>query len=189
MNAAKLFATASAVAILLVAGPAAADNVSLVANGTFEGSVAGWKGENATLAVASPGAVGTGAAKRSLTVSASSYYLYPAPRPVSSTVAGATYTATAFVRGPFLGRRLCLRLREWSPSGSAVGAFSTCLKSNRSWQKFSPISWKARSDGNELEVYAYGVDARPGDSLLVVEITLQTAVSVSPARVVPESEG
>src|SRR5918992_1240816 len=188
MNAAKLYATAAAV-MFLVAGPAGADNVNLVANGTFEASAAGWRAENATLTLAGPGAVGTGAAQVSLTGSATSYYLYPTPRPVGSTVAGATYTAGAFVRGSFLGRRLCLRLREWSPSGAAVGAFSTCLKSNRGWQRFNPISWKARSDGKELEVYAYGVDARQGDSLLVVEITLQTAVSVSPARVVPESEG
>src|SRR5947209_16845151 len=84
----------------------------LIVNGGFEVSLTGWSGWNARLSRITPAPAGKYAAR--VTSSSTQFALSAAPRQVSSTDAGATYTASAKVRTVMSGgRTICIRVREW----------------------------------------------------------------------------
>ncbi len=173
-------AAAAAAALLGVLGstPAATEPVNLLSNGSFEGSLSGWRGNYATLSLTSGGVVGASAARVSLSGSARGFSIYPSPRPVSATQAGAVYRAGGWERALVATRNLCLRIREWSPSGSIVGSAETCRKSTTGWAGFAPLTYTARETGNELDVYVYQWRVVAGDRFDVDGLWL-TADSVS----------
>jgi hypothetical protein len=71
------------------------------------------------------------------------------PNTVASTVAGATYTASAWVRVP-AGRSVTLRLRELS-GGSAVRTRTATLTGDGSWRQLVVTS-AAASGGTSLSL-------------------------------------
>jgi hypothetical protein len=143
---------------------------NLLANGSFEGSLAGWAGSTATLALASDGKVGSGAA-RVARVSGSSFSIVASSKPVSPAVAGAAYVAGGWLRSDTPGRKVCLIVREWTSAGSLVGSRSSCVTSTRSWQQFASNPYVAASNGTiDLIVTESGASA--GDSFEVDGLTL-----------------
>jgi hypothetical protein len=139
---------------------------NLIGNGSFEASLDGWEGYHAALSLAADGVVGSGAARITLSEPATNFSMYPWPRPVTSTVGGAVYTARGWARSDTPGRTVCIRIREFA-GGTAVGAALSCLTSTAAWQQFAPVAYTASASGNELEVYVYEWDAVAGDSFEV----------------------
>ena len=157
--------------------PPPPDGTSYVANGSFEGSLDGWAGYRSSLSLASDGIAGPGAARVSLDGSATDFSIYSPQRQVASTVAGAAYSARAWVRSDTPGRPLCLRIREWAALSEA-GAALTCLTGTSEWQQFPTLTYTARGTGRELDAYVYQGDAQPGDSFEVDGVALVAGTSV-----------
>lgn len=178
-----LLAASLAAAILAV--PANGAGPNLVSNPSFEGSLTGWVGWNATLALASDGVSGPGAAKVSLSGSSTSYSIYPSPRPVRSTVVGTTYVAGGWSRSATPGRQLCLRIREWSSAGSALGFSSTCVTSTSTWQEFPALSYTTQGAGGSVEVFVIQNGAVAGNSFEVDALSLATDTAPAPDTTPP----
>jgi len=153
---------------------AAANDANLFANGSFESSLAGWSGYNATLARVTNGEAGTYAARVSVTGGADNFSIYPSPRPVSATTAATTYVASAAVRTVAAPRTVCLRIREFS-SSSLVGSAQSCLTSSSAWQTFAPVTYRTAGAGDSLDAYVFVENAESGDSFDVDAISLATA--------------
>jgi hypothetical protein len=144
---------------------------NLLANGSFEGSVAGWSATNATLTQASDGVVGSGAVKVTF-ASGTSYSIRTSPAAVGSTTAGAVYRAGGWFRSAVTGRSICLAVRELSSTGSLVGSVSTCPSSATSWKQFASVAYTARRSGDSLELMFSQASARTGDSFELDGLTL-----------------
>ena len=154
---------------------------NVLPNSSFEGSLTGWKGWNATLSLAADGTSGSGAAKVSST--STSYSAYTSPRPVQNEPAGVTYTGTGWVRSDTPGRTVCIYLREWGSSG-AIGSARQCLTATTSWQRFPVVSYTT-AGGSSLEEYAYATGAS-GDSFEIDGMSLDDgAGSPPPADTTP----
>ena len=150
---------------------AAPPPANLLANGSFEGSLAGWSGSTATLSLASDGKVGSGAARVGRTAG-SSFSILTSSKPVTSTTAGAAYTAGGWIRSDTPGRKVCLVVREWTAGGSLVGSRSSCIASTRSWQQFTPNRYAAVRSAGTIDVIVTESGAVTGDSFEVDGLTL-----------------
>lgn len=159
---------------LAAAAPAAAGNV--LPNGSFAGSLSGWKGWNATLASASDGVDGSGAAR--VTATATSYSINTSPRPVQGPTAGRLYTGTGWVRSDAPGRTTCLYLREWSSSGSHLASARQCVVATSSWQRFPTVSYTSQG-GASIEEYVYSTGSS-GSSFEVDALSLDDGAGASP---------
>lgn len=153
----------------LSAGSATAAN-EYVQNGSFEGSLSGWGGYNATLTLASGGAVGAQAAKVTRT-RGTAYSIFPLTKPVTTTVAGASYTGRAWVRSDKPGKKTCIRIREYAGT-SVVGSAEACLTAQSGWQQFAPLVYRPLAGGRALDIYAHQPAAVTGDSFLVDGLSL-----------------
>jgi hypothetical protein len=147
----------------------------LLANGSFEGSLAGWVASSATVALAHDGIAGGDAARLALTGSATSYALRTRPSPVVSTYAHVSYTAGGSVRSDVAGRKVCLILREYSPAGVAVGSAASCLVAAGSWRPFPPLTYLTAAAGDSLALTLSQAGATAGDSFEVDGLTLAEA--------------
>ena len=123
-------AVVAAVATLATSADAAGTN--LLANGTFEGSgsgsLAGWKGQNASLSLVAGDGGGFGA-KVTRTASGSTYSILASAKPVKSTTAGATYKADGRFKAA-AGKSVCLKLKE---TGSASSSRTSCATGTGDW--------------------------------------------------------
>lgn len=169
----KRLVLAIAAGALVFAAPAAAANV--LPNSSFEGSLSGWKGWNATVAQASDGTSGLGAAK--ITSTSTSYSVYTSPRPVQNQPAGVTYTGTGWFRSDSPGRTVCLYLREWGSSG-AIATARQCLVATASWQAFPAVTYTTRG-GVSLEEYVYSTGAG-GDTFEIDGMSLDDGAGAPP---------
>src|SRR5918994_7081563 len=139
-----LVLTAACVAMLVSATTASAN---LFANGSFDSSTSGWSGWNANVShVATGGIGGTGYVRVAVRSNARDYALSPVTMPVSSTVAGESFAATAWVRGAVAGRTVCLRVREWAGS-TVAGSAQSCATTATSWRAFTQVTYKALAGG------------------------------------------
>jgi hypothetical protein len=149
---------------------------NLVSNGSFAESLDGWAGWNARLSLLPRGREQAGAAVVHSTGTSSGYSLYTSPRPLADLRAGATYVGTAMVRSPGRhGGLLCLALREWAPSGAAVGTSRKCLQASSRWQTFPRVSHTVHIGGSELELLFVSSAAPPGASFVVDQVKLVPA--------------
>ena len=126
--------------------------VELVTNPGFEASLAGWAPGNASSTVARTCAVShtgscSAALKRDRTLGDA--VIDDVPNTVSSTVAGATYAASAWVSAPS-GRTVTLRLVERS-GGTVVRTKLATATATGSWQRLAVTS-DAASGGTSLGV-------------------------------------
>ncbi|HEX4679922.1 MAG TPA: DNRLRE domain-containing protein [Gaiellaceae bacterium] len=144
---------------------------NLLTNGSFEGSLAGWSGASSSLTLASDGKVGSGAARVARS-SGSSFSILTSSKPVTSTAAGAAYTAGGWIRSDTPGRKVCLIVREWTTGGSLVGSRSSCLTSTRSWQQFAANRYVAARNAGTIDVTVTESGAATGDSFEVDGLTL-----------------
>src|SRR6478736_9599325 len=121
-------ALATLLASLTMLGSSAlADSTNLLPNGTFEGSgsgsLTGWKGQSASLALVT-GDGGGFAARASRTGTADIYGVITKPTPpVTDTDAGTVYIATGRALG-VSGKSICLKLAE---AGSQTSSKTSCV--------------------------------------------------------------
>jgi hypothetical protein len=143
----------------------------LLSNGDFELGTTGWKAISATLSSASDGNVGPGAAKLTRS-NGKTYGVYPSSK-VSPTSGGAVYTAGGYVRSDRPGRTVCLVIREWTYDASRIVASTqACVTAGSAWQPFPPVSYTARTTGNQLDVQFQQGSAGNGDSFELDGVTL-----------------
>ena len=136
---------------------------NIVPNGDFESGVTGWGKSSATLASVTGGVVGPGAARATVSGTATTYRMYATPRPIASTTAGTTYLLWAYVRSNTPGKRVCLRAREYSGT-SVVRTVTTCVTATSSWVKLAPVAYTALRSGSSVDVDLYQSSAVSGNS-------------------------
>lgn len=179
------FARIAGLVAALVALPAAGaattgatSTTNLVPNPSFESSLSGWSGYDSTLSRVTGGADGAWSASVKASRNAS-WTISPTQRQVSATVAGAAYTATAWVRLRSGSRTVCLKIREWSGQ-SLVSSAEQCLVPSSSWKAIAPLKYTARHTGSSLDLYAFGRDGRQGNAFDIDAVSL-TSTASSPA--------
>jgi carbohydrate binding protein with CBM4/9 domain len=124
----------------------------LVSNGTFEVSLGGWQAGSKRTSLGRTCLVAHGgscSAEIGRTGSTGDATLDDSPNTVSSTVAGATYAATAWVRAP-ASRTVTLRLRE-RRNGSTVRTTTATVTGDGSWRQLLVTSAPA-AGGTALSV-------------------------------------
>jgi hypothetical protein len=144
---------------------------TVVSTAGFETSTDGWEGYNARVASVAGGATGQHSIRVTHSASTSDFAASHWPAQVSSTDAGATYSAVASIRSITPGPRVCLRMREWVGS-KVVGQATSCLTTSRSWQKFSTISYDVKNAGDTIDVYAFESPSRRTDSFDLDGVTI-----------------
>lgn len=152
---------------------------NLFENGSFETSLSGWQGYNATLARVSGGAEGASSARVSLRGSADNFSIYPSARPVTSSTAGTVYEADASVRTGGVARKVCLRVREFS-SSSLVGSAQSCATTSATWRQLPPVTYTTVGSNHSLDAYVYVAGAVSGDSFDVDGLYFGGAASPVP---------
>lgn len=166
----------------------------LLQNGNFETPlrgwetpVAGWDPSHATLSLAHDGIVGPTALGVAFDGSASSYAAFPSPRPIRQTVAGTLYTGNGFVRSSTPGKNVCLSLREWDAAGqNVIDQNVSCLRTTSAWQAFDPVTYTGHG-GTQLELYAFQLNASPGDGFELDGLSVSDGGPSSPAPLPPET--
>jgi parallel beta-helix repeat protein len=153
---------------------------ALLVNGSFESGLglSGWGGYKATLSLARDGVVGSGAAKVTANRGVSDFSITPSPAPVASSTAGATYTASAWLRSATPGRRVCLRIREFNGSALVADA-SSCVTSTSAWKQIPAVAYKVHAGGNRVDAYVFEAPAVSGDSFEVDGIDLAVSTPVT----------
>lgn len=169
---------------LPAAMPAGAATQQWLTNGNFESGTTGWAA-SASLQLVSDGNTGPGAAKVTLTAAPQEFWLYASPRPVSSTTAGTTYTATGFVRSDTPGRTVCTRIREYTDSTSTtrLGEKTSCVTTTTAWQSFPALAYTAVGSGGTLvfHVYEAATGAQTGDSFEADGLSLTSPSGSQPS--------
>ena len=153
---------------------------TLLANGSFEGTLAGWSGWNATLGIASSGSVGTRSARVSVVRKASSYAVSSSSSPVPAAVAGTVYRLQASIRTEKTGRETCARVREWSGT-RVVGSALSCAVATAAWQRLAAAAYTALENGTQISVDVFVRSALRGDTFLVDDVLLTAAAPAEPA--------
>jgi hypothetical protein len=129
--------------------------VELLSNRSFESSLTGWrKGNNRTTLARTCTVAHSGSCSAELgrAVTGGDAVLDDWPNAAASTVAGATYTASAWVRAPS-GRTVKLRLRELR-GGSVVRTRTATLTGNGGWRQLVVTIAPAGGSSLSLEVLA-----------------------------------
>lgn len=150
---------------------------SLVANGNFEGTRAGWGSSTAVLTLVNDGvAGGPGALKVAWNGSSSQYAVTSAwgKQPVPAATLGHTYVADAYIRSDTPGRSVCVTIREWANNfGTWVGSESSCVTATGSWQKVPTLYYAPTLAGDGLDLSINQQTApSPGDSFEVDGVQL-----------------
>ncbi len=162
---------AVAAAMATLATSAAAAGANLLANGTFEGSgsgsLAGWKGQNASLSLVAGDGAGFGA-KVTRTASGSSYSILASAKPVKSTTAGATYRADGRFQAA-AGKSVCLRLKE---TGSASSSRTSCATGTGDWATLPELSYVALAGGDALTFVVLQMRPVAGDSFTLDNLSV-----------------
>jgi hypothetical protein len=156
-------AVAAAAAILATSAGAASTN--LLANGTFEGtgsgSLTGWKGQNASLALV-PGDGGGFAAQVTRTAK-DNYAILTAAKTVSTATAGTNYRADGRFMAP-VGKSICLKLKE---TGAATTSAMSCAPGTGAWATIPEVSYTVQTTGDGLNFLVLQQHAAAGDRFAV----------------------
>ena len=150
---------------------------NLLPNGTFEGtgsgSLSGWAGTKATLALATDGVGGGHAAKVAFTSGATTYSINASPKPVASTTAGTSYVADGMFRSATPGQTICFRLKETNSSNVGKGQGLQCAVATTTWQAFPEVHYTAVATGDSIAVRIYQqANAASGQSFEVDNLSL-----------------
>jgi phospholipase C len=182
-------ATVLAVGLIGAMG-VASGAANLLPNGTFEGtgsgSLSGWKGSNATLALTTDGVGGGHAAKVAFTSGATTYAIVASPKPVTSTAAGTKYVANAMFRSDTPGQTICFRLKEFNASNVGQGQGLQCAVATSAWQAFPEIDYTAVASGDSLDLRVLQqANAAAGQSFEVDSLSLTTGSTDTTPPTVP----
>jgi acid phosphatase type 7 len=167
------FAVGAAVVVTAVwAMPAEA---SFLPNGDFDhggGSLAGWTGDGAALALRADGRGGGHATRVSRRPRNPTYSIRASLNPARSVVGG-VYRGRGFVRSGTGPRTVCLRVIEISPSGATVGSRSGCLTTRRRWRGFPEVDLHAERTGDRIALrVVQRAPSHKGDSFQVDDLSL-----------------
>ena len=150
---------------------------NLLPNGTFEGtgsgSLSGWVGTKASLALATDGVGGGHAAKVAFTSGATTYSINASPKPVASTTAGTKYVADGMFRSATPGQTICFRLKETNSSNVGKGQGLQCAVATTMWQAFPEVDYTSVATGDSIAVRIYQqANAASGQSFEVDNLSL-----------------
>ena len=161
-------AVAAAAAILATSAGAASTN--LLTNGTFEGtgsgSLTGWKGQNASLALV-PGDGGGFAAQVTRTAK-DNYAILTAAKTVPTATAGTTYSANGRFMAP-VGKSICLKLKE---TGAATTSAMSCAPGTGAWATIPEVSYTVATTGDGLNFLVLQQRAAAGDRFAVDNLSV-----------------
>ena len=143
----------------------------VVKGGSFEGSLDGWTGTSAILSLADDAKLGSQSGKATRSGASTTFGMIAAPPPVGSSAAGTVYKAGGWVRSDTPGRKVCVGLRDWTPTGITRTA-PVCVTSTTSWQQLPIATYKAPRNGDKLDVYVVALNAAPGDSFQADALSL-----------------
>ena len=142
---------------------------SVVANGGFESGTAGWKpGTGNLLDRAGPGHTGSYAARLQRGSATGDTTLNDSPDWMAATTAGATCTATAWVKGP-AGTKVNIRFREYQGSTLVGYQSAPYVLGDGDWRQIS-ISAPVKAGGNHVDLNVYAQGLVTGQELLVDDI-------------------
>src|SRR5207253_8665889 len=101
---------------------------------------------------------------------------FTSPRPITSTTAGVSLSATGSVRSDTPGNRVCLLITEETQAGATVNQEGTCVTSTTAWSAFAPVNYTTAQTGDRIQVSTYEAVANPGDSFEVDGLQLLPGV-------------
>ncbi|HEY3763955.1 MAG TPA: metallophosphoesterase [Gaiellales bacterium] len=164
---------ATVLVVAAAAGPALGA-ANLLPSGGFEGNgsgtLAGWKGVNASLTLQPDGHGGGHAARAARLPGARTYSIAAAP---VSAVAERRYLAHGFLRSGRPGRTVCLKLVELTPAGRVAGQAMGCHAATAAWRAFPAVSYAAHRGGDAISLRVVQTSAAAaGDSFQVDALTL-----------------
>jgi hypothetical protein len=168
-------AIAIAAAVFSTAVWAAPAWASFLPNGDLErggGSLAGWTGDGAAVALRADGRGGGHAARVARRPRNPTYSIRARLNPALST-AGTVYRARGYVRSGTPGRIVCLRVLEITPAGSTIGSRSGCRASTRRWRAFPEVEYRAERTGDRIALrVVQQAPSHAGDSFQVDDLSL-----------------
>ncbi|MBV9290817.1 MAG: metallophosphoesterase family protein, partial [Frankiales bacterium] len=136
-----------------------------VLNPSVESDLSGWTGHygpspyvTVTRDTTTPAHTGVASIKVAATTGATNLQsgFNDNPRWVQKTVAGTTYTQSAWVRPTFVGQKIIMRLREWSGGTLVTDKAITLVASSTGWQQMSQSLVAARAN-DQLAFALYAV--------------------------------
>jgi hypothetical protein len=171
-----------------VSASAAIPSGNLTVNPSFETSVSGWSGVNATIdraavTEANVGPDGDYAANVTATSDTLLARIDDAARTVLSTVAGTTYTADAYIAKPSSfsnGDAWYVAIREKDSAGNTVSNTKSSASGLGTVFKHITVDRTVTASGNTIEVYVASRDEQPvGSGALVDAITLTASTGTT----------
>ena len=188
MGLAVLTCLTAVVASHAVRTPTASAVEEEISNGTFEAGTSGWlatpKDDGtapAALARVAGGHTGSYAARVSNTsASTATTVLNDAPNSVTSTTAGRTYRATAWLRASQANTSLVLRLLEFNSTNALVSSKQGYYwATDTVWHKIT-VDLVAARTGSSIDVNTLAWDLGAGKSFLVDDVSLVPLVTTTP---------
>jgi len=163
---------AASVAGLATAAEAAGTN--LLTNGDFEGtgsgSLAGWKGQSASLSLVTGDGGGFGA-KVAFAGGATTYGIVTSSKVVSSGASGAAYVADGRFNAPS-GKTVCLKLKE---AGTVSASKTSCASGTGGWATLPELSYAVQATGDSLIFSVIQKHPVSGDSFVVDNLSVAAA--------------
>ena len=163
--------------------PANAAGTNLLTNGDFEGtgsgSLAGWKGTNATLSLVTGDGGGFGA-QVTYSGTGTTYAIATTAKVVSSGTAGTVYLADGRFNAPS-GKTVCLKLHE---AGAVVASGTSCAGGTGTWATLPELSYTLQNSGDSLTFSVFQKRPVSGDSFRVdnLAVTASTAPIAAPTN-------
>jgi hypothetical protein len=156
--------------LALLATSALGAGTNLLPNGSFEGSgsgsLTGWKGQSASLALV-PGDGGGFAAQVTRTANAS-YAIVTATKPVRSAAAGTTFTAAGRFMAP-AGKSICLKLKE---TGASSTSAMSCAAGTGAWATIPEVSYTVHTTGDGVNFLVLQQHAAAGNRFAVDNLSV-----------------
>ena len=162
------------VCMAVLATSAMAAGTNLLSNGDFEGSgsgsLTGWKGQSATLAlVAGDNGAGFGAqVTRSGTTG--TYSIKWSADVVTNAGAGDVYTSDGRFKAP-VGKNVCFKVKE---SGTTSKTVTGCTVGTGGWATLAELNYTVVSSGDVLDFFVEQKSAVANDSFTVDNLSFST---------------
>lgn len=161
--------------------PAPTDN--LVSNPSFESNTSGWTGWQSTLSRTQlPGVDGDYVVKVTRSTG-TSYTVNDEPPSITSTTAGQTYDASAWVQAASTsseGKTVTLKIREKNGAGEVVQEISSPASTLSSFFKQLSVSITAQGNGNTIDIRISQTSAAGSDAFYADLFVLTTGDFVPP---------
>lgn len=168
----RVILAAATACMAVVATSAMAAGTNLLTNGDFEaggGSLTGWKGQSATLALV-PGDGSANAAKVTLSGTTGTYAIKTSANVVASAGAGDIYTADGRFNAPS-GKSVCFKVKE---AGTTSKTVTGCTTGTGGWATLAELSYTVVSSGDSLSFFVEQKKAVSGDSFVVDNLSFST---------------